>query len=99
MVLLSSLVLFPWVAHYRHRTSLVLYTAVFCAALVYTQKYSTEHYKNKMDFFPWNEVNLVKKRSPESTVIDCAWRLDQKDNPDIFYMDDPVLSHYSNLYG
>lgn len=95
IALLSSIVLFPLTAYYSHRTSLFLFGVVFFLALVYHNKFVMERY-DRMDFFPWNEVNIVKKRIPQSTVIDCAWRLDQKDN-DIFNKSDPVLAGYSDL--
>jgi hypothetical protein len=55
---------------------------------------------DRMDFFPWNEANLVKKRDRDSTVIDCAWYLDQKDDNDnnnLFKLSDPTVAEYDNL--
>jgi hypothetical protein len=51
----------------------------------------------RMDFFPWNEARLVKKRDPDSTVIDCAWYLDQNKNDNIFKLSDPIVCQDQNL--
>ena len=96
ITLFSSILLFPIVAFNHKDMSLFLYCAIVVLALVSYTKEEREDY-NKMDFFPWNEVNLVKKRIPNSTVIDCAWYLDQNKSNDIFKMSDPVLSKYTNL--
>ena len=32
-----------------------------------------ERYDPK-SFFPWNEANLVHKRIPNSTTVDCKWK-------------------------
>jgi len=57
--------------------------------------------KNKMDYFPWNEVNIVKKRSPESTVVECGWELVQigkKDEPTPnFQENDHVVHRFNNM--
>lgn len=95
IALLCSLILFPFTAMIDKRSSFLLYGAVFILLSLILWKGTMERY-DKMDFFPWNEVNIVRKRNREDTVVDCAWRLDQKDNDDIFHMDDPVISHYSN---
>ena len=76
---------------------MILYAGVLVLLLVFYQKNKTEEMYDEMDFFPWNEVNIVKKRNRESTVIDCGWFLDQNKSDNIFKMDDPVLSPYSNM--
>lgn len=96
IILLSSILLFPLMARNNKGMSLFLFFVVFCAALVFHHKSPIEKYE-RMDFFPWNEVNIVKKRIPQSTVIDCAWNIDQKKDNNIFRMSDPVLFDYSNL--
>lgn len=32
---------------------------------------SSEGFETIMDYFPWNEVNVVHKRNKESTVVQC----------------------------
>ena len=96
VLLILSLFLFPVVANYNQRSSLFLFSAVFVCASVFHLKTFTEENYERMDFFPWNEANLVKKRDPNSTVIDCAWYLDQKKNNNLFKMSDPVVSEYDN---
>lgn len=95
VTLLFSLVLFPLTACHHRSSSFLLYTTLFLLLSIVFLKNNIETY-DKKDFFPWNEVNIVKKRNREDTVIDCAWRLDQKENDDIFHIDDPVISRYSN---
>jgi hypothetical protein len=48
--------------------------------LIVMDKGVTEGYekKDKMEYFPWNEANLVIKRFPESTVVECGWEFVQK---------------------
>lgn len=94
--LLSSLVLFPIIAYYSKNTSLLLFSAVAVCATIFHLKSITENY-DRMDFFPWNEANLVKKRMPNSTVIDCAWHLDQKKSDNIFSLGDPIVAPYDNV--
>ena len=98
LLFLLSLCLFPVVSLYHHDASMFLYGSVCLLLIVYYQRdlvVRREGY-NKMDFFPWNEVNLVKKRHRDSTVIDCGWNLDQNKTNNIFTMNDPVLAPYSN---
>lgn len=97
ILLLCSLLLFPLVAFTHKEKSLILYYSVFALAILYYVKEEEKENYDRMDFFPWNEVNLVKKRIPNSTVIDCAWYLDQKKSDNIFKMSDPVLAEYTNL--
>lgn len=94
--LLFSLLLFPVVAMFHKKTAIFLYYAVGLLAIIYYMKEEKEAY-DRMDFFPWNEVNLVKKRTPNSTVIDCAWYLDHNKTDNIFKMSDPVVAKYTNL--
>ena len=54
--------------------------------------YSKESF-DRPDVFPWNEANLVKKRMPFSTVIDCEW--DTENNGEIFCPSDPVIQAYT----
>lgn len=51
--------------------------------------------KDKMDYFPWNEVNLVIKRFPESTVVECGWNLPSEPTPN-FQENDVVIRPYRN---
>lgn len=57
--------------------------------------------KDKRDYFPWNEVNIVKKRSPESTVVECGWELVQigkeKEPTPNFQENDPVVHRFNNM--
>lgn len=96
LLLLPPLFLYPIMAYYNKRSALLLFSAVFVCAVAFHTKTSVENYE-RMDFFPWNEANLVKKRDRDSTVIDCEWDLDQDKNNDIFHQSDPVVSEYSNL--
>jgi hypothetical protein len=98
LLFLSSLLLFPIVASRHKEVSLFLYSAIVVLILIFYWKEdgARESY-DRMDFFPWNEANLVRKRHPNSTVIDCAWSLDQKKSDNIFQMSDPVVAPYSNL--
>lgn len=95
LLLVPPLFLYPIMAYYNTYSALLMFSAVFVCAVVFHTKMSVEKYE-RMDFFPWNEANLVKKRYRDSTVIDCGWDLDQKNN-DIFHKNDPVVSEYSNL--
>jgi hypothetical protein len=94
--LISSIALFPVIAYYNKQTALLLFFAVFICAIAFHLRSHTEKYE-RMDFFPWNEANLVKKRHPNSTVIDCAWKLDQKKSDNIFQMSDPIIAEYDNV--
>lgn len=97
VLFIFSLILFPTLAYYNKRSSMMLYAGVVVLLIIFHEKEGgKEEMYDKMDFFPWNEVNLVKKRNGESTVIDCGWFLDQDKSNNIFKMDDPVLSPYSN---
>lgn len=97
VLFMISLFLFPTLSHYNKRSSMFLYAGVVVLLILFHQKETkNEENYDKMDFFPWNEVNIVKKRNGESTVIDCGWFLDQDKSDNIFKMDDPVLSPYSN---
>lgn len=91
-----SLVLFPVIAYNHRKSSLVFFMAVFLGAIVFHLKTNIEKYE-RMDFFPWNEAKLVKKRHRDSTVIDCAWYMDQDKSDNIFHQSDPVVSKYDNL--
>lgn len=51
---------------------------------------------SRMDVFPWNEANLVVKRNPNSTVIDCNWDFEPGSNDKYFCFSDPVVRPYSN---
>lgn len=98
VLFMMSLLLFPMLVSYKNKmSSMILYAGVVVLLMIFHQKEGgKEEMYDKMDFFPWNEVNLVKKRNGESTVIDCGWYLDQDKSDNIFKMDDPVLSPYSN---
>lgn len=98
LLFLFSLLLFPLVACRHREMSLFLYSAVVVLLLMfYGKDENTSETYDRMDFFPWNEANLVKKRHPNSTVIDCAWSLDQNKSDNVFQMSDPVISRYTNL--
>ena len=93
-LMVAALLLFPL-------APVVFFIIVFVLSVlmvVIPDRPTMEGYKEEdaLDFFPWNEANLVRKRRPVSTVIDCAWSLDQRDD-DIFREDDPVVRGYSNL--
>lgn len=98
LLFLSSLLLFPIVASRHKEVSLFLYSAIVVLMLIFyfKEEEALESY-DRMDFFPWNEANLVKKRYPNSTVIDCAWYLDRQKSNNVFQMSDPVVAHYTNL--
>lgn len=96
ILFLTSLVLFPVLAYYNKRSSMLLYAGVVIILSVSYQRNTINERYDEMDFFPWNEANIVKKRNRDSTVIDCGWFLDQNKSDNIFKMDDPVLSPYSN---
>lgn len=97
VLFIFSLFFFPTLAYYNKKSSMYLYAGVVVLLMIFHEKEAAkEEMYDKMDFFPWNEVNLVKKRNGESTVIDCGWFLDQDKSNNIFKMDDPVLSPYSN---
>jgi len=96
VLLMLSLILFPAIAYYNQKSSLLLFSAVFVCAVIFHFQLDKETY-DRMDFFPWNEANLVKKRDRDSTVIDCAWYLDQKKSDNLFKMSDPVVAEYDNL--
>ena len=53
-----------------------------------------EDFKNRWDYFPWNEANIVFKKQ-ESTVVDCAFKTDASNKNEIIYT--PVIFPYSNL--
>jgi len=62
---------------------------VLCVLLVpWQQKESFE----RPDFFPSNEVNIVQKRIPNSTVVDCRWNMVTPSFDD----SDPVYYAYNN---
>lgn len=93
---LSGIVLYPFLAlQGRTKAAWVLFAAVAAQVVVLASRRSEEGY-DKMDFFPWNEARIVRKRTRESTVIDCGWSLDQSGNDNIFSMDDPVVRDYNN---
>lgn len=96
VLLILSILLFPVIAYYNKKSALLLFSAVFVCAVVFHLRSVVEKY-DRMDFFPWNEANLVKKRDRDSTVIDCAWYLDQKDNNNLFKLSDPTVAEYDNL--
>lgn len=98
MLLLSGLLLHPlMVWHKRDWAAMLLFVAVFVQVVMMACRRSKERFKqDKMDFFPWNEARIVRKRARDSTVIDCGWSLDRKDD-NIFHMDDPVVRGWSNL--
>jgi len=97
VLLTLSILLFPIIAYYNKKSALLLFSAVFVCAVVFHLRSIVEKY-DRMDFFPWNEANLVKKRDRDSTVIDCAWYLDQKDNNNnLFKLSDPTVAEYDNL--
>ena len=96
VLLLSGLVLHPVLVWHR-RTGAALLLVVVLLAGSSRGGGSRESYKerqDKMDFFPWNEARIVRKRTRESTVVDCGWALDQNGD-NIFYMDDPVVREYA----
>ena len=97
VLLLSGLVLHP-VLVWQRRTGAALLLFVVVVLLAGGSRGGIrESYKerqDKMDFFPWNEARIVRKRTRESTVVDCGWALDQKGD-NIFYMDDPVVREYA----
>lgn len=94
IVLMSSIPLFLLLGKAGMKvSSLLLFFVVSCSALYFHYTSSAEKYE-RMDFFPWNEVNIVKKRIPQSTVIDCKWDLDQKGD-NLFKMSDPVVFGYT----
>lgn len=90
IVLLLSIPLFPLL---NKKLSMLLFFVVSCSALAFHYTRPAETYE-RMDFFPWNEVNIVRKRIPQSTVIDCKWDLDQKGD-NVFKMSDPVVFGYT----
>ena len=100
ILLVVPLLLFPMLASYHRPSALFLFVGVFVCAVAFYLRSSVEEY-NRMDFFPWNEANLVKKRDRDSTVIDCAWYLDQDKkkpyNNNLFRLSDPVVAGYSDL--
>lgn len=97
MFFLFSLVLFTVLVHVHPKLSLLFFGLVVVLMLVYSHMTATalEPY-DPMDFFPWNEARLVRKRDPNSTVIDCGWFLDQPQNDNVFKLDDPIVREYSN---
>lgn len=96
VLLMFSLFLFPAIAYYNKKSALLLFLAVVVGLVVFHLKSSVEKY-DRMDFFPWNEANLVKKRDRDSTVIDCAWYLDQDESNNLFKLSDPSVAKYDNL--
>jgi len=94
--LMSSLLLFPILAYFDKKSALLLFIAVFFTMTIFYMKDIVEKYE-RMDFFPWNEAKLVKKRDRDSTVIDCAWYLDQEKNDNIFKLSDPIVCGNQNL--
>lgn len=95
IVLMLSVLLFPCLVYYDKKTAPILFFVVFFSVLLYYLREERETY-DRMDVFPWNEANLVKKRDPNSTVIDCAWFLDKNKDNNIFKMSDPVVCPYNN---
>lgn len=94
LLLLAALLLHPTLVwHGRKQAACWLFVAVL-VLLVCRHQQDREGY-DKMDFFPWNEARIVKKRNRESTVIDCGWSLDQPTD-NIFSMDDPVIREYAS---
>lgn len=94
--LMSSLLLFPIFAYFNKKSALLLFVGIFLIATIFYMKDSVEKYE-RMDFFPWNEAKLVKKRDHDSTVIDCAWYLDQNKNDNIFKLSDPIVCGNQNM--
>lgn len=96
ILLVAPVFLFPIMASFNKRSALLLFSAVFVCVVFFYLRTSVENYE-RMDFFPWNEANLVRKRDRDSTVIDCEWDLDRDKDNNIFHVSDPVVSGYSNL--
>lgn len=68
--------------------------AVVLMVVLFVEMRRKEMY-SKMDVFPWNEANLVIKRNPQSTVIDCEWEIDRPDENNMFCDRDKVVSRYN----
>lgn len=96
IVLMLAIVLFPILAFFNKKSSLLLFFVVFVAMVVFSTEESIEKYE-RMNFFPWNEANLVNKRDRDSTVIDCAWRMDKEEKNSIFTLNNPMVCNYNNL--
>ena len=73
--------------------SFVVCSVVLIAVLIVATRQKEAY--SKMDVFPWNEANLVIKRNPQSTVIDCEWDIDRPDENNIFCDRDKVVSRYN----
>lgn len=98
VLLILSVVFFPCLAYYHKKktASILFFVAFFSVLLFYLSRGDDRESYDRMDVFPWNEANLVKKRYANSTVIDCAWSLDKKKDDNIFKMSDPVVCPYDN---
>lgn len=53
------------------------------------------------NYFPWNEVNVVRKRVPGSTVVECSWSYVRDARHGFatpsFAESDPVIFPWSNV--
>lgn len=100
ILFLVFILLFPLMVRYSGKNGpTLLFIIIVCLLIGYYWKdqTTTDEQYDRMDYFPWNEARLVRKRIHDSTTIDCGWFLDQKtQNNNIFRMDDPVVANYSN---
>jgi len=69
-------------------------TTIYISLTQYSMLPGREDFKNRWDYFPWNEANIVFKNQ-ESTVVDCAFKTDASSKNEIIYT--PVIFPYSNL--
>lgn len=95
VIILAGILIYPFLIWQgRTRAAWVLFAAVIAEVGLLAYRRNEEGY-DKMDFFPWNEGRIVKKRARDSTVIDCGWSLDQQGNDNIFSLDDPMVRDYA----
>lgn len=65
-------------------------TSYFVFVALWMSMSSSQETYEPLDYFPWNEVNVVRKRKPVSTVVQCDVKHVMDVKPDYDY-----LTHYN----
>ena len=65
-------------------------TVYFICVATWLSMHNVQENYEPLNYFPWNEVNVVRKRKPVSTVIQCDVKHVMDVKPDYDY-----LTHYN----
>ena len=96
--LVICIVVFPLFVKHSMTSSIYFFIVMFIVLSSAILSNNNEGYK-RMNYFPWNEANLVVKRIPESTTIDCSWSFVKDGKPfdytaPAFHLGDPIVAPY-----